>query len=568
MTGTEHAAMGLVLPSIIDEALDLIGVSWPNVDEDDYFEMATSMRDFAEEFEGRGGDADKAVTRILGSSEGWAVDSMQKHWSHVKTGHLDKIPEVARLFAEACDAVGQIIRGLKVKAGVELGILAGTIVAELAAAPFTLGISAAVAAGEIALMRTIVKRIVDEAVDQIVDALMAKVTEPVTAKLAELVSDMALDLAEGAFNPGDKPGGMKLASAGDDDGGSGSAGKRTVIDHFEFEDGAGKVSRHGSDMGSQSGIHLSKSKSAFSRTKGKDSFSEPWEGVLEGAIDGMVEAAKKVTDHVTDTVPDRVKAASRHQKRKDHDVRDEAEKVDVKKVKRDGGTPMYLLSDDGSIRQLHPNGKTTPVAHNDSSGVKDVLGDKAWYPWTTGEKQRKDKPAKGTVGSTKVAPGSTELARASQLGRFANRTERLDSYIPGGNYASALHDDGKGKKFILVGASGRAHSERSIGHPLIKKGHEGNVGELYTEREPCQKNPKCNKYLAREFPDHLEVTHSQKYDQSEKGADGKELSGHRKDREHRAYVKWLHGQWDQHGVEGGRTDTVMNFSPTDNKFVP
>ncbi|MGY0021143.1 nucleic acid/nucleotide deaminase domain-containing protein [Streptomyces sp. cg35] len=568
--GTEHAAMGLVLPSVIDEALDLIGVSWPNVDEDDYFEMATSMRDFAEEFEGRGGDADKAVTRILNSSEGWAVESMQKHWSHVKTGHLDKIPEVARLFADACDGVGEIIRGLKVKAGVELGILAGTIVAELAAAPFTLGISAAVAAGEITLMRTIVKRLIDEAVDQIVDALITKVTEPVTGKLAELVSDMTLDLAEGAFNPGDKPGGMTLASAGDSDsGGSGSAGKKTVIDHFEFEDGAGKVSRHGSDMSSQSGIHLSKSKTSFGKTKGKDPFTEVFDGILEGAIDGMEKATKKVADHVTDTVPDRVKAASRHQKRKDYDVRDEADKVDVKKVKRDGGTPMYLLSDDGSIRQLHHNGTTSPVPHNDSSGVNDVLGDKAWYPWNNkGDKQRKDKPGKGSVGSTKVAPGSTDLARATQLGRFANRTERPGSYIPGGNYASALHDDGKGNRFILVGASGKAHSERSIGHPLIKKGHEGNVGELYTEREPCQKNPKCDKYLAREFPDNLDVTHSQKYDQSEKGPDGKELSGYKKDREHRAYVKWLHDQWDQHGVEGGRTDTVMNFSPSDNKFVP
>ncbi|MGV9251734.1 WXG100-like domain-containing protein [Streptomyces sp. NPDC003697] len=561
--------MGLVLPSIIDEALDLIGVSWPNVDEDDYFEMATSMRDFAEQFEGHGGDADKAVTRILDSSEGWAVESMQKHWSHVKTGHLEKIPSVARLFADACDVVGQIIRGMKVKAGVELAVLAGTIVAELAAAPVTLGISAAAAAGEIALMRTIVKRLIDEAVDQIVDALVAKVTEPVTGKLQELVSDMVLDLAEGAFNPGKKPGGMQLATAGDS-GASGSGGGRTVIDHVEFEDGAGKVSRHGSDMGSQSGIHLGKSKHAFHRTKGRDAFTQPIDSILEGAIDGMEKAVKKVSDHVTDTIPDRVKAASRHQKRKDHDVGDEADKVDVKKVKRDGDTPMYLLSDDGSIRQLHHDGTTSPVHHNDSSGVKDVLGDQAWYPWNNkGEKQRKNKPSKGdTVNSTKVAPGSTDLARAAQLGRYANRTERPDSYVPGGNYASALHDDGKGNRFILVGASGEAHSERSIGHPLIKNGHEGNVSELYTEREPCQKNPKCDKYLAREFPDHLDVTHSAKYDQSEKGPDGEELSKYKKDREHRAYVKWLHDQWDQHGVAGGRTATVMDLSPLENKFVP
>ncbi|MGY5105396.1 WXG100-like domain-containing protein [Streptomyces sp. 900105245] len=562
--------MGLVLPSIIDEALDLIGVNWPNVDEDDYFEMATSMRDFADQFEGHSGNAHKAVTRILSSSEGWAVESMQKHWSHVKVNHLEKIPEVARLFADACDGVGQIIRGMKVKAGVELAVLAGTIVAELAAAPLTLGISAAAAAGEIALMRTIVKRLVDEAVDQIVDALIAKVTEPVTGKLQQLISDMVLDLAEGAFNPGDNPGGMQLASAGDSDsGGSGSGGKKTVIDHTEFEEGAGHVSRQGSDLGSQSRIHLGKSKHTFGRTKGRDVFTKAFDGILEDAIDGMEKAAKKVSDHVTDTIPDRVKAASRHQKRKDHDVGDEADKVDVKKAKHDDDTPMYLLSDDGSIRQLHHDGTTSPVHHTDSSGVNDVLGDKAWYPWNNkGEKQRKGKPANGTVTSTKVAPGSTDLARAAQLGRYANRTERPDSYVPGGNYASALHDDGKGNRFILVGASGEAHSERSIGHPLIKNGHEGNVHELYTEREPCQKNPKCDKYLAREFPDDLQVTHSSKYDQSEKDLNGQELSKYKKDREHRAYVKWLHDQWDQHGVSGGRTDTVMNLSPSDNKFVP
>ncbi|MEW2129057.1 nucleic acid/nucleotide deaminase domain-containing protein [Streptomyces sp. NPDC005435] len=572
--------MGLVLPSIIDEALDLIGVNWPNVDEDDYFEMATSMRDFADKFEDQGGAAHKAVTRILDSSEGWAVDSMRKHWSHVKAGHLDKLPEVARLFADACDGVGQIIRGMKVKAGVELGVLAGTIVAELAAAPVTLGISAAVAAGEITLMRTIVKRLVDEAVDQLVDMLISKVTEPVTAKLRELVSDMVLDLAEGAFKPGAEPGGggpkpgggMKLASAGDsgdEGGGSGGAGKKTVIDHAEFEDGAGKVSSHGSDLGSESGIHLGRSKSTFGKTKGKDVFTHAFDGILEEAIDGMEKAAKKVTDHVTHTFPDRVKGASRHQKRKDHDIGDEADKVEVKKAKQDHGTPMYLLSDDGSIRQLHHDGTTSPVHPKDTSGVHDVLGDKAWYPWNNaGEKQRKDKPGNGsTVDSKKVAPGSTELARATQLGRYANRSERPGSYIPGGNYASALYD-GDGKRFILVGASGKAHSERSIGHPLIKRGHEGNVSQLYTEREPCQKNPKCDKYLAREFPSHLEVTHSAKYDQSEKASDGTDLSKYKKDREHRAYVQWLSDQWKQHGVDGGRTDTVMGLSPSDNKFVP
>ncbi len=39
--------MGYVLPGWLDEILDFIGINWPNVDEDDYREMADAMREFA-----------------------------------------------------------------------------------------------------------------------------------------------------------------------------------------------------------------------------------------------------------------------------------------------------------------------------------------------------------------------------------------------------------------------------------------------------------------------------------------------------------------------------------------
>ena len=67
--------MGYVLPGWLDEILDFIGINWPNVDEDDYREMADAMREFAEKFEGHGGEAHAAVNRILASSEGYATRS-------------------------------------------------------------------------------------------------------------------------------------------------------------------------------------------------------------------------------------------------------------------------------------------------------------------------------------------------------------------------------------------------------------------------------------------------------------------------------------------------------------
>ncbi|MEU7089968.1 YwqJ-related putative deaminase [Streptomyces achromogenes] len=327
--------MGIMLPDIVDQALDLAGIDWPNVDEDDYTDMADSLREFADKFEGHGGDAHKVITRILSSSEGWAVDAMEQHWSYVKTSHLEKIPDVARTFAFVCDRIAEIIIAMKTKAAVELTVLAGTIVAELAASGVTLGISAAAAAGEVVLMRQLVKRLVKEAIEEIVAEIAAKLAEPVTAKLEQLAADAALDLAESAFHPSGggsgTPGGMTLASAGGG-GGGGGAGKRTRIDHAEFEDGAGKLFLHGGDLGSKAHIHLRKAKGAFGRTKGRDGFTKTFDHALEKALDAATKSVTRTARHISDEIPQRVKAASRHQKEIDHKIGKQADGINVNKV--------------------------------------------------------------------------------------------------------------------------------------------------------------------------------------------------------------------------------------------
>ncbi|WP_043261560.1 DUF6531 domain-containing protein, partial [Streptomyces sp. e14] len=350
--------MGYTIPGWLDEILDVIGINFPNVDEDDFREMATSMREFADNFEGKGGDAHQAAARILSSSQGWAVDAMEKHWSHVKAGHLDKIPELARLFADACDVVADIIYGMKIKAEIELGAMAASVGVSLGLAAFTGGLSALLGAAEITAMRQAVKRIVDEAADRIVDELVARVTEPVNAKLEKMVEDAVLDLAEGAFSLPPEPnagggggpvkhghgGGMQLASAGGGammlaSAGTGPGGEVDLfIDHVEFEDGADKVSRHGGELHTAVTAPLERAKGHFGRTKGKDAFTAPFESVLEGALKGSEKAVKKVVKHLAETVPDRVKATSRLHKGNDIDAGRRADSVHVNSSRSGDGS--------------------------------------------------------------------------------------------------------------------------------------------------------------------------------------------------------------------------------------
>lgn len=328
--------MGYTIPGWLDEVLDFIGINFPNVDEDDYREMADAMREFADTFEGHGGDAHLAVSRILSSSEGWAVDAFEKHWNQVKAGHLEKLPELARLFADACDALAEIVFWMKTKAEAELAVMAGSVGLSIGLAWVTGGLSAVLGAAEIQAMRQVVKRIIDEAVDRIVDEVIAKLTEPVNAKLEAMVEDMVLDLADGAFHmpPGDggggkHGGGMHLASAGSGTAtGDGGAQKRTHIDHVEFEDGAGKVSRHGTELHTAASDPLGRVKGAFGRSKGRDPFTQVFDSVLHGAIKGSEKALGKIAKHITETVPDRARATSRLHKGKDHSVRSMVDAID------------------------------------------------------------------------------------------------------------------------------------------------------------------------------------------------------------------------------------------------
>ncbi|MEU0074762.1 DUF6531 domain-containing protein [Streptomyces sp. NPDC006332] len=340
--------MGYTIPGWLDDVLDFIGINFPNVDEDDYREMADAMREFAEQFEGHGGDAHKAVTRILSSSEGWAVDAFEKHWNQVKVGHLEKLPELARLFADACDVLADIVFGMKTKAEIELGAMAASVGISAGLAVVTGGLSALIGAAEVTAMRQVVKRIIDEAVDRIVDEVVAKLTEPVNAKMEAMVEDMVLDLAEGAFSMpadggggqgGHGKGGMQLASAGGGDGGGGvGPAKVTRIDHVEFEDGAGKVSRHGNDLHAAASSPLGRARGAFGRSKGRDPFTQAFDSVLHGALKGTDKALGKIVKHVTETVPDRAKATSRLHKHNDIGVRDKADSIHVNKGDGDGGS--------------------------------------------------------------------------------------------------------------------------------------------------------------------------------------------------------------------------------------
>ncbi|NLU66988.1 DUF6531 domain-containing protein [Streptomyces sp. HNM0574] len=343
--------MGYTLPGWVDEILEFIGINFPNVDEDDYREMADSLREFADDFEGKGADAHRAIGRVLSASEGWAKDSLESHWGKVKSGHLDEVPGIAKNFAGGLDLTADIIAGMKRKAEVELGVMAASIGIAVGLSVVTGGLSALIGAAETAAMRQLIKRIIDEAAERIVEEVVAQLTEPVTEKFNKIVEDTLLDIADDALAlpPGTGAGAPALPSGSGDGGGHGGGGMqlnsagggggggKVKIDPDEHDQGADKLSRTGTDMQTNGLRAIDRAKSAHGRAKGKgEVLTQVVDEVAEGALGAAEKVVKRVGKHLGETAPNAMKLQAKRHRDNEQGVVDDLTKIGKGKDGGDG----------------------------------------------------------------------------------------------------------------------------------------------------------------------------------------------------------------------------------------
>ncbi|WP_306320134.1 MULTISPECIES: hypothetical protein [unclassified Streptomyces] len=190
--------MGVVLPDEAAWVLDLIGVEWPNVDEDDYRDMADGLRSFGAQVRESKDSSERFVREFLENNEGPATAAFERHWGKVSGTHLERLAEAADLGATALDGAAFAVAGAKVAAIVQLGILAAEIIAAQAAAPFTLGLSEVGALGATQATRLIVRRLLKEAEHLLVEELMAVVMGPVYTALGAMATDLVIQVGANA----------------------------------------------------------------------------------------------------------------------------------------------------------------------------------------------------------------------------------------------------------------------------------------------------------------------------------------------------------------------------------
>ncbi|WP_019884405.1 DUF6531 domain-containing protein [Streptomyces purpureus] len=332
--------MAVTVPDWADTLLDLVGVNWPNVDEDAYRDMADALREFADDLADDGQLANNHMERLLSSGHGEAMDALNEHWGKVKGKHLKDMVSAARTIAGALDLAAGAIEAMKWKAVAELGILAGQTGLAMALIPVTGGLSALLGATAIALTKKQLLKLITGAMEEAVGHIVGVMTEPAVAALENMAADLVIQVSMDAlgvqngvnldqtkqagkdgFTEGvqDAKDGLNLASAG---GSGGGGGKGFHIEHDEHDNAGTKLN------GVSVGIHgkttgkLTKAKTAQGRNKGRDNIADALDPVIEKAMGALVKSAKTMGDHVGETLPKAVKQISKDHKNNDADTRE------------------------------------------------------------------------------------------------------------------------------------------------------------------------------------------------------------------------------------------------------
>ena len=499
--------MGKTLPDDLVDILDLVGVSWPNIDEDEVRDNATDYRHLAEGVRDVITQGNRACSYIVaGKSKGKTVQAIDRRWGKLTTKDLTTFSNALDDLADALDDCAGFIEGCKIACITELGIAAGTATAGVIGMVFTFGASAALSAAAIAACRFAVHEAIDYAISQITQVVTEKIEAKILGKIEDLFTD-SLDAHDD-----DKLDSYAIGSA--------DMATELAIEFDDFEKASGGYDETKNDFDKKKSLH----KTGGAKRRGtvkKDSRFHKLSTVMDKAEDAVDKKADE-TVHVLEKHGADIDSSKKEHKKSDKKTKDDIDSCDDVRT--------YLLDADGTVRRLEADGDLKPLDATDKDRLASVLNDgKAYRP--------SDRPGreefsvadthKGKVKSTKVDPYSNDLAQATQLARYARND------YDGNNYAAGryIDPDGRGESILVGYSKNSMHSERSIGYPLLHNNKQDGLKEVFTEREPCQKRPRCEAWLDKYFKEAKTVTYANDYDQS--------VSRHKRDVEHQKYMEEL-----------------------------
>ncbi|MFE9425951.1 hypothetical protein ACFYNO_23660 [Kitasatospora sp. NPDC006697] len=178
--------MAIELPGPVVDFLAVIGVNWPQVNEDKVREFASHVRDFATNIDATHQQATSTIQAMGDAYQANSYELLVSKWAHLSQGHMSELLNACHVLATALDAAADFIVGLKVETIAELVVMAAAFVADQAAAAFTFGLSEAAVP------------LIIEGAEKLVEALEQQLVQYIIAQVLEVALTPLLGLIEKA----------------------------------------------------------------------------------------------------------------------------------------------------------------------------------------------------------------------------------------------------------------------------------------------------------------------------------------------------------------------------------
>lgn len=178
------------LPGPVVTFLNVLGVPWPYLNEDDVRNFAKMVREFGQAVEQTHQDATDAVHAFAQAYQGASTEAMKSGWAHLSTTHVNELVTGCHVLAEALEVGADVIVAQKVEALAELAVMAATFIADQAASVATLGLAEAAVPVIVEAGKKLLEALKQQIIQYIVGEVIEAAAKPLFAKIEQAMSGL------------------------------------------------------------------------------------------------------------------------------------------------------------------------------------------------------------------------------------------------------------------------------------------------------------------------------------------------------------------------------------------
>jgi hypothetical protein len=187
------------LPPELVFAIGLVGLPWPDVEEDQLRTYGDHLRTFAASLSGTHSTAHARIGALSASNSGPSYEALVERWAHISSAHMHELVDGCHTLAAALDAAAEAVEVAKKAIIATLVVLAAAFVADQAAAIATAGLAEAALPAAIEVAKVAVKGALDQLEQMAIAEALQAALGPLEDRLAAAVEGMVLRGAEAAL---------------------------------------------------------------------------------------------------------------------------------------------------------------------------------------------------------------------------------------------------------------------------------------------------------------------------------------------------------------------------------